>query len=107
MLTALRKLSPVRATLVAFTTAAWVGVVLLMLPIARRGPGGASFLEAFFTATSAICVTGLATVDTASFWSPFGQVVIMALIQIGGFGVMTLATLIGLTVLGSCRCVPG
>lgn len=57
-------------------------------------------MEDFFTATSAICVTGLATVDTASFWSPFGQAVIMLLIQVGGFGVMTLATLIGLTVLG-------
>ena len=100
MLKALRRLSPVRAIIVAFTVAAWLGVALLMLPIAKRGPGGASFIEAFFTATSAICVTGLATVDTQSFWTPFGQAVIMALIQVGGFGVMTLATFIGLAVLG-------
>ncbi|WP_370585885.1 TrkH family potassium uptake protein [Tessaracoccus sp. MC1756] len=100
MLNALRRLSPVRAIFVAFTTAAWVGIGLLMLPISKRGAGGASLIEALFTATSAICVTGLTIVDTASYWTPFGQVVILALIQIGGFGVMTLATLIGLTVLG-------
>lgn len=100
MLTALRRLSPLRAILVAFTTAVWVGVGLLMLPIAKRGPGGASFLEAFFTATSAICVTGLTTVDTEHYWTPFGQVIIMLLIQVGGFGVMTLATFIGFAVLG-------
>ena len=95
-----RALSPVRVILLAFTTAVAVGVGLLMLPIARVGPGGASFLEALFTATSAICVTGLITVDTATYWTHFGQVVIMCLIQIGGFGVMTLATIIGLTVVG-------
>ncbi|WP_454044731.1 TrkH family potassium uptake protein [Cellulosimicrobium sp. Marseille-Q8652] len=55
-------------------------------------------LEALFTATSAVCVTGLAVVDTGSFWTPFGQVVILALIQLGGFGVMTAASLLGLLV---------
>lgn len=70
MLTALRRLSPVRAILVAFTSAAWVGVLLLMLPVSRQGPGGASFMEAFFTATSAICVTGLTIVDNKYYWTP-------------------------------------
>ena len=56
--------------------------------------------DALFTAVSTICVTGLSTVDTPNYWTPFGQVVILVLIQIGGFGVMTLATLIALTVLG-------
>lgn len=55
-------------------------------------------MEALFTATSALCVTGHIVVDTPVFWSPFGQVVILALIQIGGFGVMSLATLLGLLV---------
>lgn len=100
MADALRRLHPVRLILIAFTMAVWTGVGLLMLPIARRGPGGASFLEAFFTATSAICVTGLVTVDTATYWTPFGQVVIIALIQIGGLGVMLLATIIAMAVLG-------
>jgi potassium uptake TrkH family protein len=66
-----------------------------MLPAARNGGGGASFLEALFTATSAVCVTGLITVDTPVFWSGFGQVVILALIQVGGFGVMSFGTLLG------------
>ena len=69
-----------------------------MLPIARVGVGGATFLEALFTATSAVCVTGHIVVDTATYWTPFGQVVILALIQIGGFGIMTFASVIGLAV---------
>ena len=69
-----------------------------MLPIARVGAGGASFLEALFTATSAVCVTGHVIVDTATYWTPFGQVVILALIQIGGFGIMAFASVIGLAV---------
>ena len=69
-----------------------------MLPIARVGSGGASFLEALFTATSAVCVTGHVIVDTATYWTPFGQVVILALIQIGGFGIMAFASVIGLAV---------
>jgi trk/ktr system potassium uptake protein len=82
----------------AFAGGVVVGTGLLMLPAARSGPGSAGFLEAFFTSTSAICVTGLSTVDVAQYWSPFGQVVILALIQVGGFGIMTLASLLGLLV---------
>lgn len=95
----LQRISPVRMILLGFALAAWLGTLALMLPVARRGPGGATFMEALFTATSAICVTGLITVDTPSHWTPFGQTVIMVLIQVGGFGVMTLASIIGYTIL--------
>lgn len=80
----------------AFGAALAVGTVLLMLPIAKVGPGGASFMEAVFTATSALCVTGLVLVDTATYWTPFGQTVILALIQVGGLGVMSFATMLAL-----------
>ena len=75
-----------------------VSTVLLMLPISTVGPGGASLIEAFFTAVSAICVTGHVIVDTATHWTAFGQTVILLLIQIGGFGVMTFATIVGVAV---------
>ncbi len=67
------------------------GTALLMLPVASRGPGGAPFLDCLFTAASAVCVTGLVVRDTASFWSPFGQLVLLLLIQVGGLGVITTA----------------
>lgn len=67
-----------------------------MLPISKAGPGGADFMAALFTATSSVCVTGLTVVDTPTYWSGFGQVVIMLLIQLGGLGIMIFAALIGL-----------
>ena len=82
----------------AFAVAVAVGTGLLMLPIAREGPGSAPLVTALFTATSAVCVTGLIVVDTPVYWSGFGQVVILALIQVGGFGIMTLASLVGLLI---------
>lgn len=90
---------PAQAGVAAFALAILVGTALLMLPIARVGPGGSSLLEAIFTATSAVCVTGLVVVDTATHWTPFGQVVIMLLIQVGGLGIMTFASVVGLSVL--------
>lgn len=89
----------------AFGLAIAFGTGLLMLPFAKVGDGGATFLEALFTATSAVCVTGHVVVDTATYWTPFGQVVILALIQVGGFGIMTFASLIGIAVLRSARCL--
>lgn len=65
-----------------------IGTVLLMLPISSKGEE-ISFIDAFFTATSATCVTGLVTYDTATTWSLFGQIVILCLIQIGGLGFLT------------------
>ncbi|MDP3898274.1 MAG: potassium transporter TrkG [Mesorhizobium sp.] len=83
---------------VAFFLAISVGTLLLMLPISREGPGSAPLLTALFTSTSAICVTGLIVEDTPVYWSGFGQVVILMLLQIGGFGIMAAATLLGLLV---------
>lgn len=82
----------------AFLCAIAIGTILLLLPIARAGPGSAPFLTALFTSTSAVCVTGLIVEDTPVYWSAFGQGVILVLFQIGGFGIMTAATLLGLLV---------
>lgn len=73
-----------------------MGAMLLMLPFSTKVPGGASFTEALFTATSAVCVTGLIVRDTATYWSEFGHVVILILIQIGGLGVVTVAAAVAL-----------
>lgn len=70
------------------------GSLLLMLPLATRDGLGASFTDALFTSTSAVCVTGLIVHDTVTYWSVFGQFVILTLIQIGGMGVVTLAVAI-------------
>lgn len=90
---------PTQSIVAGFLGAIGVGTALLLLPVAKAGPGGATLMEALFTATSAVCVTGHVVVDTATYWTPFGQVVILALIQLGGFGVMTFASIIGLLVL--------
>lgn len=74
-----------------------------MLPISRPDAVSAPWIVAVFTSVSAVCVTGLITVDTGTYWSPFGQWVIMALFQVGGFGMMTAATLLGLMVNRSFR----
>lgn len=68
-----------------------LGSLLLMLPFATRDGEGATFANAIFTATSATCVTGLVVRDTATYWSVFGQCVILILIQIGGMGIVTAA----------------
>lgn len=98
MLRRLRLDHPARLVVVAFAIGILTGAGLLSLPIATAGPGAASFLTAAFTSTSAICVTGLIVVDTPVYWSHFGQVVILGLIQIGGFGIMTLASVLALVV---------
>ncbi len=86
---------PAQVIALGFASAILAGTVLLMLPTSRVGPGGASFLEALFTATSAVCVTGLIVVDTPVYWTGGGHVIILALIQIGGFGIMSFASLLG------------
>ncbi|MBN2074764.1 MAG: Trk family potassium uptake protein [Dehalococcoidales bacterium] len=70
-----------------------LGTLLLMLPVSSKTGDFTSFINALFTSTSAVCVTGLVVVDTADYWTPFGQVVILILIQLGGFGFMTSATI--------------
>lgn len=91
--------NPARLVPLAFLVVILAGTGLLMLPLARAGDGaGAPFLTALFVATSAVGVTGLSPVDTASYWGGFGQAVIFALFQIGGFGIMSAATLLGMVV---------
>ncbi|WP_353892655.1 TrkH family potassium uptake protein [Proteinivorax hydrogeniformans] len=86
--------SPAQVLVVGFLILILLGTILLSLPIASASGEPLSPLDALFTATSAVCVTGLVVVDTGTFFSTFGQVVIMLLIQAGGLGFMTMATLI-------------
>ncbi|WP_225878560.1 TrkH family potassium uptake protein [Spongiactinospora rosea] len=94
---------PSRAVVIGFAAAVLVGTVLLDLPIATATGRSAGWAAALFTATSAVCVTGLAVVDTAGHWSVFGQVAIALLIQVGGLGIMTLATLFTAAVSGRLK----
>ncbi len=91
-------LRPAGSVVAAYLALLVIGTALLLLPISRAGPGGASLMQAAFTATSVVCVTGLAVVDTATYWSGFGHVVILVLMEIGGLGVMTIASLVVLRV---------
>ena len=88
------RITPAQIIILGFLFLIAVGTALLMLPVSTSGPEGSSFLDALFTATSATCVTGLIVQDTALYWSPFGQAVILVLIQIGGMGVVTMAVAI-------------
>lgn len=92
----IKKLSPPQILVLGFTLIIVVGSVLLTLPIATLSGEPMPFLDAFFTATSAACVTGLILVDTGTYFSTFGQIVLITLIQIGGLGFMTMAALIAL-----------
>jgi potassium uptake TrkH family protein len=89
---------PAKNVVLGFAAAILVGTVILMLPIAKAGDGGAPLIVALFTATSAICVTGLTVNETAQYWTEFGQGAILLMIQIGGIGIMTGASLLFLTV---------
>jgi len=89
----LHKLSPPQILVIGFAAIILTGTFLLMLPIASASGQSMPFVDALFTATSATCVTGLVVVDTATYFSAFGQVVIILLIQIGGLGFMSFATL--------------
>lgn len=89
---------PAQILLLGFATLIIVGTILLMLPVAARSGHSTPFLTALFTATSAVCVTGLVVVDTAAHHSLFGQLVILGLIQVGGLGIMTMTTLFALLV---------
>lgn len=70
-----------------------IGTILLMLPIATRDRSSTGFTDAFFTSTSASCVTGLIIADTYAYWSLFGQIVILCLVQVGGLGFLTILTM--------------
>ncbi|MBC6495341.1 potassium transporter Trk [Microbacterium sp. 4-7] len=90
--------SPSRFAIVIFATLILVFTTLLSLPIASASGTVTPLSDALFTAVSTICVTGLVTVDMASHWSPFGNVVIFVGVNIGGMGVLTLASLMGMVV---------
>ena len=77
------RVTPAQIIILGFLLLIFTGAVLLMLPFSTQEPGGASFGDALFTATSATCMTGLVLHDTALYWSPFGQLVILLLIQAG------------------------
>lgn len=94
----LRRRHPAQLIIFAFAVGILIGAGLLLLPFATADAGRASFTTALFTSTSALCVTGLVVVDTPTYWSSFGQVVILGLIQVGGIGIMTLASVLALLV---------
>ena len=85
------RLAPSHIISISFLLLILLGAFLLMLPISTREHVVTPFLDALFTAGSAVCVTGLVVYDTYSYWSWFGQAVILLLIQIGGMGVVTMA----------------
>ncbi|MHA0856706.1 TrkH family potassium uptake protein [Paenibacillus sp. CMAA1364] len=87
------RLSPPQNLVLGFASIIMLGALLLTLPIANTTGESLGFIDALFTATSATCVTGLVVQDTGVFFSTFGQVVIIVLIQIGGLGFMTMATM--------------
>ena len=86
-------LSPPQIIVGGFALVIFIGTILLNLPISSTRGESIGFVDALFTATSAVCVTGLVVVDTGTYWTTFGKTVILLLIQIGGLGFMTLATL--------------
>ncbi len=85
---------PARVIALAFAVTILLGTVALSLPIAAESGRGAGFVTALFTSSSAVSVTGLSVVDTPSYWSVFGEITILVLMQIGGIGVMTLASML-------------
>lgn len=87
---------PTRVVVFSFGVLIITGTILLMLPVSSITGEPTSFINALFTATSAVCVTGLVVVDTGTYWSIFGQMVILALIQAGGLGTMSIVTLFAL-----------
>ena len=91
-----KHISSFQIIILSFVSVIMLGTLLLMLPISTKESGHASFTDALFTSTSAVCVTGLVLHDTATYWSYFGQFVIMLLIQVGGMGVVTTAAAVAI-----------
>ncbi len=90
--------SPARFAITVFTALVLVTTGLLSLPISTASGDRAPLTDAIFTAVSVICVTGLTTVDMATFWSPFGHAVIFVGVEVGAIGVLTLASILGLAI---------
>ena len=89
-----RGMSQTQVISLSFFVIIIIGTLLLSLPISSRDREVTPLLDCLFTATSSTCVTGLVTVDTGTHWSLFGQCVILLMIQIGGLGFMTIATVL-------------
>lgn len=90
------RINQTQAIVIGFAAIIFAGSIILNLPISSKDGHSIGFINALFTATSAVCVTGLVVVDTYTHWTVFGQIVILMLIQVGGLGFMTLATLFSL-----------
>jgi len=88
------RVRPTRPLLLAFLGVIAVGTLLLMLPISSTAPGAAPFSDAVFTSASAVTVTGLTVVETATYWTGFGEAVLLVLMQLGGLGIMTFTALL-------------
>jgi len=89
-------MTPTQIIVIGFASMILIGTLLLNMPMASRNGQPVGLINALFTATSSVCVTGLVVVDTGTYWTAFGQVVILLLIQIGGLGFMTMSTLLSL-----------
>lgn len=92
------RLTPYQILVLGFAGLILGGTLLLMLPAAAASGKGLSFIDALFTATSAVCVTGLIVVDTGTYFSLFGQLVVISLIQVGGLGIMAMSTLMAILI---------
>lgn len=92
------KLNGVQILAIGFLVTILIGAIILSFPISSATGEATNFLDALFTSTSAVCVTGLVTLDTGIYWSVFGQTVIMILIEVGGLGFMSFATMLALLV---------
>lgn len=90
------ELNPPRVLALGFAGLILLGAILLNLPIATKTGESIGFINSLFTSASAVCVTGLVVVNTGEYWSLFGQIIIICLIQMGGLGFMTMATLVAL-----------
>ena len=93
-----RSLSPAQIIAVGFAVTILIGALLLNLPAASKDGLRVGFVNALFTSTSAVCVTGLVVVDTGTYWTDFGKIVILCLIQIGGVGFMSMATMFSMLI---------
>ncbi len=91
-----KMISPFKILAIGFATVILTGGILLSLPVSSISGESTSLLDSIFTATSAVCVTGLVVVDTGTYWSLFGQGVILTLIEIGGLGFMAMSTIFAL-----------
>lgn len=87
------RFTPAQVLVLGFAALIFLGAVLLWLPVSQEPGKSLSFIDALFTATSAVCVTGLVVVDTATQFSTFGEIVVISLIQMGGLGIMTMSAL--------------